>query len=232
MDGTTWVSCPKRFFLPVRVLSRFFRRTFVTALRQAAVQEHLCLEGPCQRWRVPAAWHQFLTTLQQTEWVVYAKPPLPGPQRVLRYLARYTHRVAITNRRLLACADGQGTFRWKDYQRGNRQRLMTLDAVECLRRFLLHVLPRGFQRMRHDGFCANGQRKVKLPRCRELLGQAPWPPSEMSPPVDATAMAARPHPRSEGCPIGCEGRMQVQETWCAPRPARDVARPVLVCDTS
>jgi Putative transposase len=232
LDGTAWLPCPKRFFLPVRVLSRLFRRTFLTALRQAAVQERLSLQGQCQRWQSPPAWRQFLTTLQQTEWVVYAKPPLPGPQRVLRYLARYTHRVAITNRRLLACADGQVTFRWKDYQRGNRQRLMTLDAVEFIRRLLLHVLPRGFQRMRHYGFCANGLRKVKLPRCRQLLGQAPLLPSETSPPVDATATASRPHPRSDRCPVCLGGQMQVQETWFAQRTARDVARPGLVCDTS
>src|SRR5262249_28937618 len=119
--------------------------------------------GQCQRWQSPPAWRHFLTTLQQTEWVVYAKPPLPGPQRVLRYLARYTHRVAMTNRRLLACPRVQVTFRGEDYQPGNHQRLMTLDAVEFLRRLLLHVLPRGFQRMRHYGFCAHGQRKVKLP---------------------------------------------------------------------
>jgi hypothetical protein len=209
-----------------------FRRTCLTALRQAAVQERLSMQGQCQRLRVPAAWRQLLTTLQQTEWVVYAKPPLPGPQRVLRYLARYTHRVAITNRRLLACDDGQVTFRWKDYQRGKRQRLMTLDAVEFLRRFLLHVLPRGFQRMRHYGFFANGQRKGKLPRCRELLGQALLAPAETSPAVDAIATAATPPPRSEACPVCRVGRMQVQETWCAQRTAGDVSGPVLVWDTS
>jgi len=173
-----------------------------------------------------------LTTLQQTEWVVYAKPPLPGPQRVLRYLARYTHRVALTNRRLLACDEGQVTFRWKDYQRGHRQRLMTLDAVEFIRRFLLHVLPRGFQRMRHYGFFANGQRKVKLPRCREILGQTLLAPAETSPAVDASATASTPPPRSDVCPVCRVGRMQVQETWFAQRTARDVSGPVLVCDTS
>jgi hypothetical protein len=232
LDGTAWVPCPKRFFLPVRVLSRLFRRTFLTALRQAAVQEHLSMQGQCQRLRVPAAWRQLLTTLQQTEWVVYAKPPLPGPQRVLRYLARYTHRVAITNRRLLACDDGQVTFRWKDYQRGNRQRLMTLDAVEFIRRFLLHVLPRGFQRMRHYGFFANGQRKLKLPRCRELLGQVLLAPAETSPAVDAIATASTPPPRADACPVCRVGRMQVQDTWFAQRTARDLSGPVLVCDTS
>ena len=108
LDGTVWVPCPQRFFLPVRVLSRLFRRTFLTALRHGAAQERLSMQGQCQRWRCPSAWDQFLTTMQQTEWVVYAKPPLADPQAVLQYLARYTHRVAITNRRLLACADGQG----------------------------------------------------------------------------------------------------------------------------
>lgn len=232
LDGTAWIPCPKRFFLPVRVLSRFFRRTFLTALQQAAAQERLSMQGQCQRWRAPAAWHQFLTTLRQMEWVVYAKPPLAGPQRVLRYLARYTHRVAITNRRLLACDDGQVTFRWKDYHHGNRQRVMTLDAVEFIRRFLLHVLPRGFQRMRHYGFYANGRRKVMLPRCRELLGQAPLSSPETSSSVDAIATATTPPPRSEVCPVCRVGRMQGQETWFAPHSARDVSRPLLRCDTS
>jgi len=103
LDGTAWVPCPQRFFLPVRDLSRLFRRTFLTGLRQAAAQGRLSRQD--QRWHSPVAWSQVLRAMQQTEWVVYAKPPLPGPQRVLRYLARYTHRVAITNRRLLACAD-------------------------------------------------------------------------------------------------------------------------------
>ena len=171
-------------------------------------------------------------SLQQTEWVVYAKPPLAGPQLVLRYLARYTHRMAITNRRLLACADGQVTFRWKDYQRGNRQRTMTLDAVEFLRRFLLHVLPHGFPRIRHYGLFANGVRKVKLPLCRQVLGQASLPPHEVSPHVDLTATASKPPPRSEVCPACHIGRMQVQETWFPQGTARDVSRPLLVCDTS
>jgi hypothetical protein len=232
LDGTAWVPCPPRFFLPVRVLSRVFRRFFLTGLRQAAAHERLSMPGQCQRWHAPPAWSQFLTTLEQTEWVVYAQPPMDGPQRVLRYLARYTHRVAITNRRLLACAAGQVTFRWKDYRHGNRQRTMTLDAVEFLRRFLLHVLPRGFQRLRHYGFLANGRRKVTLPRCRALLGQAPVAPPTTSPAVDAVATASMLPRRAEGCPVCRVGQMQVQETWFAQRTVRDIARPVLVCDTS
>jgi hypothetical protein len=157
---------------------------------------------------------------------------LAGPQLVLRYLARYTHRIAITNRRLLACCDGQVTFRWKDYQHGNRQRIMTLEAVEFLRRFLLHVLPRGFKRMRHYGLFANGVRKVKLPLCRQLLGQAAWSPPAAAPPMDSTAMAPTPQSPSDGCPACHVGRMQVQETWFPQATARDVARPLLVYDTS
>ena len=232
LDGTAWVPCPKRFFLPVRVLSRFFRRTFLTALRQAATHERLSMQGQCQRWASPRAWHQFLSTVQQTEWVVYAKPPMAGPQAVLRYLARYTHRVAITNRRLLACANGQVTFRWKDYQRGNRQRTMTLDAVEFLRRFLLHVLPRGFKRVRHYGFFANGVRTVKLPLCRRVLGQAPLRPADVSPPIASTTSASRPLLPSDVCPACHVGRMQVQETWLPQRTVLNVLRPIPVCDTS
>jgi len=232
LDGTTWVPCPQHFFLPVRVLSRVFRRTFLAALRQAAAQERLSMQGPCQQWRSRPAWHQFLRTMQQTEWVVYAKPPLPGPQQVLRYLARYTHRVAITNRRLLACRDGQVTFRWKDYRRGNRQRIMTLDAVEFLRRFLLHVLPRGFKRVRHYGLFANGVRAVKLPRCRRILGPPPLDPAAVSPLVDATTSASRPPPPSDVCPACHVGRMHVQETWFPQHTTRDIARPLLGCDTS
>jgi hypothetical protein len=190
------------------------------------------MQGQCQRWASPPVWHQFLRTLQRLEWVVYAKRPLAGPHQVLRYLARYTHRVAISNRRLLALQDGQVTFRWKDYQHRNRQRTMTLDAVEFIRRFLLHVLPRGFQRMRHYGFYANGRRKVMLQRCRELLGQAPVSSPAPSPAMDVRATAPTSPSRSEACPVCRVGRMQVQETWYAQHTARDLARPVLVCDTS
>jgi len=232
LDGTRWVPCPARFFLPVRVLSRLFRRTFLTALRQAHTQEQLTMQGQCQRWASPAAWHQFLTTMQQMEWVVYAKPPLAGPQQVLRYLARYTHRVAITNRRLLACTEGTVMFRWKDYQHGNRSRTMTLDAVEFLRRFLLHVLPRGFKRLRHYGLFANGVRKSKLPLCRQLLRPPLLPLQAASPPVDSTTTAFTPSPPAGRCPACHIGWMQVQEVWFPQRTAQDVSCPPLVWDTS
>jgi hypothetical protein len=231
-DGTAWVACPKRFFLPVRVLSRLFRRTLLTALRQAAAQDALSMQGQCQRWSTPAAWRQFLMSLQQMEWVVYANPPLAGPHQVLQYLARYTHRVAITNRRLIALQDGQVTFRWKDYQRGNRQRTMTLDAVEFLRRFLLHVLPRGFKRLRHYGLCAHGVRAVKLPLCRRVLGQASLPPLAINAASDAaTPVSPRPL-RADVCPACHIGQMQVQDAWFPQRTALDSSRRMLIFDTS
>jgi hypothetical protein len=151
---------------------------------------------------------------------------------VLRYLARYTHRIAITNRRLLACDHGQVTFRWKDYRHGNRQRCMTLDAVEFLRRFLLHVLPRGFQRIRHYGFLANGVRQAKLARCRQLLGQPLVSRPEACPPVDNTASVSRPQPLAEVCPRCHAGRMHVQETWWPQRTTLPVAPHIQTLDTS
>jgi hypothetical protein len=230
LDGTAWVACPTRFFLPVRVLSRFFRRAFLTALSQAAARGALRWQGTCQALASPLAWRQFMAAMRQMEWVVYAKPPLAGPQHVLRYLARYTHRVAMTNRRLLACDGGKVTFRWKDYQRGNRQRTMTLDAVEFLRRFLLHVLPRGFKRIRHYGFFANGVRTGKLPLCRRVLGAVPvCPPDHGATPEPAVSS---PPPRPEVCPACHVGRMQVRETWLPQRLALEGAHPLLGWDTS
>jgi putative transposase/transposase-like zinc-binding protein len=232
VDGTAWLPCPRNFFLPVRVLSRFFRRTFLAALDHAVAQGMVGLHGKCQSLASPPAWRQFLAALRQTEWVVYAKPPLAGPQQILQYLARYTHRVAISNRRLLACADGKVTFRWKDYQRGNRQRTLTLDAVEFLRRFLLHVLPRGFQRIRHYGFLANGVPQVKLPLCRRVLEQAVLPAGDVCPAPGSTLATSLPLHAADVCPACHVGRMHVQATWLPQHIAWEVSRPLLVFDTS
>jgi hypothetical protein len=178
-DGTRWLPCRPHFFLPVKVLSRRFRRLFLDALEQAARRGALTWTGRCQHLAAPHAWQRFLGALRSTEWIVYAKEPLRTPQHVLQYLARYTHRVAISNQRLLALENGQVTFRYKDYQRGYRLRTMTLDAVEFLRRFLLHILPRGFQRIRHFGFLANRVRQTKLTQCRTLVRQQPGVPPAM-----------------------------------------------------
>lgn len=232
VDGTAWLPCPRNFFLPVRVLSRFFRRTFLAALGQAVTQGRVGFHGKCQSLASPPAWRQFIAALRQTEWVVYAKPPLAGPQQILQYLARYTHRVAISNRRLLACADGKVTLRWKDYQRGNRQRTLTLEAVEFLRRFLLHVLPRGFQRIRHYGFLANGVRQVKLPLCRRALGPTAGPARDVSHAGESATAASRLPPPSEVCPACHVGRMQRRETWFPPHTRPNSAGPLVVFDTS
>jgi hypothetical protein len=208
-DGTQWLACRPTFFLPVRVLSRVFRRLFLTMLRQVYMEGALRLEGQCHTLTNPQRWQQFLGSLQVTEWVVYAKPPAGGPGQVLKYLARYTHRVAIANRRLLALEDGRVTFRWKDYAHGNRQRLMTLDAVEFLRRFLLHILPAGFQRLRHYGLLANRGRQAKLERCRELLQQPVSPTPPVPPDIQVPPAPDQP---AAVCPACQRGRMSWVET--------------------
>jgi putative transposase/transposase-like zinc-binding protein len=208
-DGTQWSACRPTFFLPVRVLSRVFRRLFLTMLCQPYTAGALTLEGHCHPRTAPARWQQFLRPLRATEWVVYAKPPVGGPGPVLKSLARYTHRVAIANRRRLALEDGRVTFRWKDYAHGNRHRLMTLDAVEFLRRFLLPIFPAGFQRLRHYGLLANRVRQAKLGLCRVLL-QQPVSPTLPGPP-DRTAPPAPDQPAAL-CPACQRGQMSWVET--------------------
>jgi hypothetical protein len=164
-----WVSCRPGFFLPVRVLSRVFRGKFLAGLRAAFDQGGLAFAGRLASLTNPVAFAAWLTPLYQSDWVVYAKPPFGGPEQVLKYLARYTHRVAISNQRLLAVEGGQVTFRWKDYAQRNRPRTMTLSAEEFLRRFLQHVLPRSFVKIRHYGLLANRNREQKLTLARQLL---------------------------------------------------------------
>ncbi|KAI5915583.1 IS91 family transposase [Thauera sp. 2A1] len=168
-DGQRWIACRPGFFLPVRVLSRLFRRRFLTMLQQAFAAGSLTFHNVLAELTDPRAFARYLAPTARAEWVVYAKPPFGGPQRVLEYLGRYTHRVAIANSRLVAFADGQVAFRWKDYRHASRHKVMRLEAGEFVRRFLLHVLPSGFQRIRHYGWLANRSRAVKLERCRQLL---------------------------------------------------------------
>jgi len=171
-DGQRWIACRPGFFLPVRVLSRLFRRLFLELLRQAFERQELHFFNTLATLEDPGAFARYLAPVAQAEWVVYAKPPFGGPEHVLEYLGRYTHRVAIANSRLLEFADGTVTFKWKDYRHESRNKVMALDAQEFIRRFLLHVLPSGFQRIRHYGLLANCHCQAKLARCRELL-QAP-----------------------------------------------------------
>jgi hypothetical protein len=161
-----WVSCRPGFFLPVRVLSRLFRGKFVAGLREAIDAGKLTLPAALAE---PAARARWYASLCAKEWVVYAKQPFGGPERLLKYLARYTHRVAISNSRLVAMKDGQVTFRYKDYADANRQKTMTLHGDEFLRRFVQHVLPRSFVKVRHYGLLANCQREARLAVCRRLL---------------------------------------------------------------
>jgi hypothetical protein len=171
LDGQSWVACRSGFFLSVRVLSRLFRRVFLDALHTAFATQQLPFFSSLQSLNDPQAFAAYLAPLRTTEWVVYAKPPTGGPQQVLDYLSRYTHRVAIANYRLVSIDDGQVSFRWKDYRHHNQPKVMTLSVEEFIRRFLLHVLPTGFQRIRHYGFLSNCHRTEKLARCRKLLGQ-------------------------------------------------------------
>lgn len=171
-DRTRWISCKPGFFLPVRVLSRLFRGKLLAFLRQAYDRGEFTWKEGLAPLADPRQFAQFLTPLYQKEWVVYAKPPFGGAEQALKYLARYTYRVAISNDRIESLADGQVTFRYKAYAHGHRWRRMTLTAQEFLRRFLLHVLPRGFVRIRSFGFLANRVRDEQLALCRRLLKAA------------------------------------------------------------
>jgi hypothetical protein len=173
-NGERWVSCRPGFFLPVRVLSRLFRRLFIAQLQLAFDQGELQFFNSLEALRNRVAFAKHLAPAMRAEWVVYAKPPFGGPKQVLEYLGRYTHRVAISNNRLHEFSNGAVTFAWKDYRHESRNKAMTLDAHEFIRRFLLHVLPSGFQRIRHYGLLANRYREVRLKQCRDLLA-APAP---------------------------------------------------------
>ena len=204
-DRKEWVSCRPGFLLPVRVLARLFRGLFLDALSRAFDQERLSFFGELADLRDPSCFRTLLKPLYREDWIVYAKPPFGGPEHVLRYLSRYTHRVAISNRRLVALTEGQVSFRWKDYAHGCQQRVMTLSAVEFLRRFLLHILPRGFVRIRQYGFLANRCRKQDLALARELLGTPPDDEKHMHA-DEGTPVSA---PMGPKCPLCGEGVMVV-----------------------
>jgi putative transposase/transposase-like zinc-binding protein len=172
-----WIRGSERYLLPQEVLQIVFRGKFVDGLKQAFAQKRLRLDGLLQHLAEPKGFASFVRKLHRHKWVVYAKAPFGGPQQVLRYLGRYTHRVAISNHRLLAFDGDSVTFRWRDYAHGNVQRVMTIASEEFIRRFLMHVLPKSFVRIRHFGFMANHQRSTSFGLCRLLLGMAPVLPS-------------------------------------------------------
>lgn len=218
-EGDRWVSCRPGFFLPVRVLSRLFRRLFLEGLYRLHTSGELQFFGDLAALHDAAIFADTLAPLRRTEWVVYAKEPFAGPEQVLAYLARYTHRVAISNRRLVDIGDDHVAFRWKDYRENGRARakVMRLAAGEFMRRYLLHVLPDGFHRIRHYGLFANGHRAEKIALCRKLLDvEAPSPTADES----ESSPASPPH-EPPPCPC-CGGRMKVIENFEGPlsRPGR------------
>ena len=210
LDGTRWVRCRPGFLLPVRVLSRLFRRLFLTELAAAHAAGRLRFFGEHARLADAAAFAAYLAPLRTKNWFVYAKPPFAGPEAVLAYLARYTHRVAIANSRLIAADDDGVTFPYKDYRFEGRDRhkTMTLAPDEFIRRFLLHVLPKGFHRIRHYGLLASAARKANIARARELLA-APEPETVRD---ETTSAAAAPTDHRPPCPC-CGGRMIIVETF-------------------
>ena len=208
-DGNQWISCRPRFFLPVRVLSRLFRRLFLTYLQEAFDAGKLQFFSSLDSLRDPRAFSHHLDPVRNVEWVVYAKPPFAGPQQVVDYVGRYTHRVAISNHRIVDIEDGEVKFRWRDYRDNNQEKTMTLSSDEFIRRFLLHVLPNGFHRIRYYGFLANPHRKEKLELCRQLLGMAPGElPSAPATPEDYRERYERLTGLSlRECPVCHRGRM-------------------------
>jgi hypothetical protein len=214
-DGTRWISCRPGFFLPVRVLSHLFRRLFLEDLEKAFDSGKLRFFKSLEPLQQPPEFARYLAPAGKAEWVVYAKPPFAGSEQVLDYVGRYTHRVAISNNRLLDIDAGQVQFRWRDYRDNNRRKTMTLTAEEFIRRFLLHTLPDGFQRIRYYGFLGNRYRQEKLARCRHLLDMAPGveAPAESSTPSDyrdryeeLTGSSLRE------CPVCHRGHMLTVET--------------------
>ena len=212
LDGQQWVSCRPDFFLPVRVLSRLFRRLFLSMLVAAHKAGRLTFFARHQALADKAAFAAYLKPLHRSEWVVYAKRPFGGPEAVLAYLSRYTHRVAISNRRLISTDNNRVTFKYKDYriEGSGRYRTMTLDVAVFIRRFLMHVLPKGFHRIRHTGLLANGNRAANIARARELLDV---------PAIETPATPDDPGELAQQCPC-CGGRMiviEVFEPGCQPK---------------
>ncbi len=219
-DGTTWVAGRPNFFLSVLVLSQRFRRRFLEMLLAAHQDGRLKFFGAHSNLAKPRAFRAFLAPLRDQNWVVYAKPPFDRPEAVLAYLARYTHRVAISNRRLIRVENGAVTFTCKDYRRDGQERYgtMTLDVAEFIRRFLMHVLPKGFHRIRHYGLFANGNRAANIQQARELLG-APPPPDTNNGEGEACDAPEEQRHGARPCPC-CGGPMivvEVFEAGCRPK---------------
>jgi ribosomal protein S18 len=214
LDGTRWKSLVRAgrqpFLFPVRALSHRFRRTYMAGLERLRTCQQLVFVGDSTPLAQTAQWEELTAALQHVKWVVYAQPPFGGPEQVLKYLSRYTHRVAIANQRLLAVANGVVRFEYHDYADPDVRKELPLPATEFLRRFLLHVVPKGFMRIRHYGITANRQRQQKLARCRELLGTTPAPPPATPLPAGADTAAATPEDTTPRCPQ-CGASLRIVE---------------------
>jgi len=210
-DGSRWLACRPGFFLPVKVLSRLFRRLFLEGLTRLHKAGKLAFFGDLVHLSDPDAFAAHLAPLRKASWVVYAKPPFGGPEAVLAYLSRYTHRVAISNSRLVSADANSVAFRWKDYRikRGDRMRTMRLPTGEFIRRFVIHVLPSGFHRIRHTGFLANGIRRVRIEKIRSLLEAE----ADANPKADEDqGVDTDERDQSQPCPK-CGGAMMIIETF-------------------
>ena len=222
LDGRHWVDLPKRnrrrpFLFPVKALSKVFRGKFIAALKRSRHTNAIHYVGQSAELHQPGAWKKFINDLRKQRWVVYSKPPFGGPEQVLKYLSRYTHRVAISNRRILSVGNGIVSFEYRDYADDNKRKEISLPATEFLRRFLLHVVPAGFMRIRHYGITANCQRRTKLARCQQIFTEP-----DVSALPESETIAASEHAADADdcaairCPV-CGGVMRVIETL-APTP--------------
>jgi hypothetical protein len=226
-DGNRWIACRPGFFLPVRVLSRLFRRLFLTYLQKAFDAGKLRFFSSLEPLREHRAFCRYLAPLRQAPWVVFVKPPFAGPEQALEYVGRYTHRVAISNNRLRDIDHGQVRFTWKDYRHHDQPKVMTLSADEFIRRFLLHVLPEGFHRIRYYGLLGNRHRAEKLACCRQLLGMTLSEPAHRQEQQDYRARYEEltGDPLTQ-CPVCHQGRMIIIETLhgtATPPPVRDTS---------
>jgi len=229
LDGSRWVHgrCSKRgksFFAPVKVLSRVFRGKFIALLKQAFAAGKLGFYGQLKPLGNPVAFEQLLNRAVRHDWVVYAKRPFSSPLCVLKYLARYTHRVAISNQRLVGLNDGRVSFRYKDYAGGQHDKVMTLETPEFIRRFLMHTLPKGFVRIRYYGFLANRQRNRHLDQCRELLGVQPRPNESEAQDAAEPEEDAQPQQSCPTCPACQRGKLVIIQ-HVSPSPPLRLRRP-------
>lgn len=220
LDGQRWISCRQGFFLPVRVLSRFFRTCFLTLLQEAFDKRRLQFFSTLTPLAHADQFAAYLAPVHTAEWIVYAKPPFGGPEQVLNYLSRYAHRVAIANHRLVTIDDGQVSFHWRDYHHHQQRKRMTLSADEFIRRVLLHVVPQGAHRIRHYGFLSKRWRVAKVAQCRQLCGSVSA--MAVAPPLSKDYRLVYAHLTRHSllrCPVCQQGVMHWIEVL-APTPVR------------